>query len=131
MAKFGTLTHKQARFCEEYLIDTNGTQAAIRAGYSSRSASEISSELLGKLPIQSNIQCLRDSLSERNAISADRVVTELSLIAFAALDHELVDLKSKLKALELVGKQLGMFRDRVDVESRVTLEDLIVASNQL
>ena len=70
------LTNKQQAFCEEYLIDLNGTQAAIRAGYSEKTANRIASQLLSKLDIQSAIQELKISRSERTQTDYDWVLIE-------------------------------------------------------
>lgn len=77
------LTPKQARFCEEYMIDLNGTQAAIRAGYSPKTAQEQSSCLLSIVMVKSRIDELQKTRSMRTGIEADRVVKELALIGFA------------------------------------------------
>ena len=76
------LTPKQKKFCEQYLIDLNATQSAIRAGYSARRASEIGYQLLHKTTVQGTIQKLQKSLSEKTEVSAQRVVKEFAKIAF-------------------------------------------------
>src|SRR5579875_2449812 len=76
------LTPKQKRFVEEYLIDLNATQAAIRAGYSAKNADKIGSELLGKTRVAEAIQKAMDERSKRTEITADRVLQELARIAF-------------------------------------------------
>ena len=74
------MTDKQARFCEEYMIDLNATQAAIRAGYSPKTANEQAARLLANVSIQNRIAQLQAEQSRRTGVSADRVVRELSLI---------------------------------------------------
>ena len=76
------LTAKQERFCEEYLIDLNATQAAIRAGYSVESAGSIGSENLTKPEIRARIDTAMAERSKRTGINADRVLRELGRIAF-------------------------------------------------
>ncbi len=76
------LTDRQDRFCEEYLIDLNGTQAAIRAGYSVGSAGSIASELLTKPNIRARIDTAMAERSRRTGVNADRVLRELGRIAF-------------------------------------------------
>ena len=78
-----TLTPKQQRFVDEYLTDLNATQAAVRAGYSARSASEQGYDNLRKPQIQAAIAAARTSQCERVDIDADRVVREAWLIATA------------------------------------------------
>ena len=149
MAKF---TAKQQRFIEEYLIDLNATQAAIRAGYSVKTANEQGSQLLAKLSIQQAIAEKMAERSKRTGVNQDRVVLELEKIAFVKMtdvvdsngriragateddlsciesikykesDNEYggsiereVKIASKLKALELLGKHLGMWNDKVDL----------------
>jgi len=80
------LTDKQKRFCEEYLIDLNATQAAIRAGYSEKTANRIASENLTKLDIQAYIQELNQARQERTQITADMVIQELGKVALINLD---------------------------------------------
>ena len=146
------LTAKQQRFIEEYLIDLNATQAAIRAGYSVKTANEQGSQLLAKLSIQQAIAEKMAERSKRTGVNQDRVVLELAKIAFVKMtdvvdsngriragateddlsciesikykesDKEYggsiereVKIASKLKALELLGKHLGMWNDKVDL----------------
>ena len=110
------LTEKQKRFCEEYLIDFNATQAALRAGYSQKTAYSIGDENLRKPEIQSEIQSLIKKRSERTGINADIVIKELVKIALA--DTEITG-KEKMKALELLGKHLGLFDNCKADESKV------------
>ena len=76
------LPAKRQRFVEEYLIDLNATQAAIRAGYSAKTAGSIGEEILKKPEIQEAIQAAMKARSERTEITADRVLKELGRIAF-------------------------------------------------
>ena len=101
------LTEKQKRFCEEYLIDLNATQAAKRAGYSENTASRIGAELLQKTSVLDFLRILREKQSERTGITADDVLRELKSIAFT--EEVEISGKEKMKALELLGKHLGMF----------------------
>ena len=77
------LTAKQKRFVAEYMLDLNATQAAIRAGYSQRRASEIAYQLLQKTPVQDAIAAAQEIREKRLDITADRVVAELARLAFA------------------------------------------------
>src|SRR6056297_478874 len=79
------LTDKQKAFCEEYLIDLNATQAAIRAGYSEDSANNIGPENLLKPSIQKEIQKLKDVRSKRTQITADKVLEELARIGYSKI----------------------------------------------
>ena len=152
MAKKAKLTEKQQRFVDEYLIDLNATQAAIRAGYSVKTANEQGSENLAKLSIQQAIAEAMAERSKRTGVNQDRVVLELAKIALvkmtdivdsqgriksdaspddlaciesvkykesesdtgSSVERE-VKIASKLKALELLGKHLGMWNDKLDV----------------
>lgn len=77
------LAPKQAVFVEEYLIDLNATQAAIRAGYSPKSAEDIGRQLLRKTPVAEAISKAQEARSKRTQITADRVLTELAKIGFS------------------------------------------------
>jgi phage terminase small subunit len=111
------LTPKQERFCQEYLIDLNATQSAIRAGYSARSADVRGSENLRNPHIQSRIEELQEQRQERTQIKQDDVAQERGLIAlsniadFLTIENEEVKLKNfskidrkKLGAIQSIKK---------------------------
>lgn len=77
------LTPKQRRFAEEYLVDVNGTKAAVRAGYSPHTANEQAARLLANVSVQEVIQELQEERSRRTGITAQRVLEELWDIAMA------------------------------------------------
>lgn len=77
------LSDKQKRFCEEYLIDFNGTQAAIRAGYSKKTAKEQSSRALTLVNVQEHIAFMQRQTSEKLNITKERVLNEYAKIAFS------------------------------------------------
>mgnify|MGYP003088201881 CR=1 FL=1 len=172
------MTDKQKRFCEEYLIDLNATQAAIRAGYKEKTAYSQGQRLLKKVEVQKQIEEGKKNLSERVKVTQERVIEELSCIAFSKasdyakviekdrmtesedgimipiLDHEGKPVKyktvepvltdnltedqkraiavikrgrdgfeikpyDKIRALELLGKHLGMFTEKVEVSGAI------------
>jgi phage terminase small subunit len=76
------MTPKQEAFVREYLIDLNATQAAIRAGYSARTANEQGARLLAHVSVRSAVQDGVSQRAERTEITADRVLKELARIAF-------------------------------------------------
>lgn len=78
-----TLTAKQARFVEEYLVDLNAAAAARRAGYKGNHADVIGFQLLGKTLVQAAIEAAQRERSARTGITADRVIAEIAKIAFA------------------------------------------------
>jgi phage terminase small subunit len=181
------LTDKQKRFCEEYLIDLNATQAAIRAGYSPKTAEQTASRLLRNVKVQEYIAKRQKELSRSTEITQERVIKELALIAFSnnadyahvvekkmqveaggalvdlldkdgkpvmyrtvepVLTEELteeqkralavikkgrdgLEVKScdKVKALELLGKHLGIFTDKIEANvndtTRSELQELL------
>lgn len=88
------LTDKQERFVQEYLIDLNATQAAIRAGYSEKTAYSQGQRLLKNVEVKKLIEEGQKTVAERNNITIDRVISELALIGFANMgdymkpDHE-------------------------------------------
>lgn len=163
------LTEKQRSFIEEYLVDLNATQAALRAGYSEKTAYSQGQRLLKNVEIQDIIQERMKERSKRTEVTSDRVVEELAKIAFSdlkdfvhwdengvtILDSEHVDGSvlaeisettniqtfpnggeseriqkkvkphDKMKALEMLGKHLGMFKETVQHEGKlgVTIVD--------
>ena len=167
------MTERQKRFCNEYLIDLNVTQAAIRAGYTPKYANKKAYELLDKLEIKEYLDKKMKDREQRTEITQDKVVNELAAIAFSnasdffkvvdktvtvggsiVLDDEgnprtykdvefvntdklseankkvissikqgsnglEIKLNDKLKALELLGKHLGMFRDKIELSGNI------------
>lgn len=105
------LTPKQRRFVEEYLIDLNATAAARRAGYSERNADKIGPELLGKTRIAAAIHSAEQARSERTEVTADWVLEKL--VKEAERSGRGTSQSARVRALELLGKHLGMFPDRV------------------
>lgn len=77
------MTEKVKIFCKEYIVDFNATQAAIRSGYSKKTAGSIGQENLTKPEIQKEIQKLIDERSNRTQITADKVLQELAKIGFS------------------------------------------------
>ncbi|WNS74245.1 terminase small subunit [Bacillus sp. DTU_2020_1000418_1_SI_GHA_SEK_038] len=139
------LTDKQELFVQEYLLDLNATQAAIRAGYSKISAKEIGYENLTKPHILARIEELQSERSEKLQIDQEWVLRRLVQISDRCMTTEPVmafDYESKSmvetgeyqfdshganKATELIGKHLGMFKDKLelsgDLEINVSLDD--------
>jgi phage terminase small subunit len=126
-----SLNPKQLRFCQEYVIDSNGTQAAIRAGYSVKTAQEQSSRLLLNVIIQEKIKSLEKTVAERLGITHEYVLKNFQAIADRCMQAEEVMVKGPggqmvgtgeyrfdstgaNRALELIGKHLTMFTEKID-----------------
>lgn len=123
------LTGKQKRFVEEYLVDLNATQAAIRAGYREKTAGQIGFENLKKPEIQEAVAKAIQERQARTEITQDRVLSELGRVAFADADdgaESSLKYSNKLKALEMLGKHLGIFDrlDKVTSEGVQIIDDL-------
>ena len=110
------LTPKQAMFCREYLIDLNGTQAAIRAGYSPKTAQEQSARLLSNVIIQEYVQLLMEERSKRVNITAEDVLGDIIETRKAAADEG--KHSDRLKANELLGKHLKLFTDKTELTGK-------------
>jgi len=108
------LTPKQQRFVDEYLVDLNATQAAIRAGYSAKTAGSIGQRLLTKIEIQAELAAAMAAREERTEITADYVLRRLK--EEAELTGEGSSHSARIKALELLGKHQGMFTDRLKLD---------------
>lgn len=126
------LTPKQLRFCIEYLKDFNGTQAAIRSGYSKKTANEQASRLLANVNIQNQIKENNQKVEKSNIMDVQEIQERLTQMARGDLDEEVVVVtgdgdgyssahvmkkqigaKDQAKALELLGKANGLFVDKV------------------
>jgi len=129
------LTAKQEMFCREYLIDLNATQAAIRAGYSTKTAKEQAAQHLSKLNIQCRIAELKAEREERIQIDADYVLKQAvklhercmqeikpkNIGGKNAIDNNgnnlfVFDSTGAAKALELIGKHINVqaFKEKID-----------------
>lgn len=104
------LTPKQAAFVREYMIDLNATQAAIRAGYKAKTAYQTGAENLRKPQIQKAIQEQRKAAEEKCTVTVEWILSQIAQIA----QDEEVRTADRLKALELLGKHLGLWEKRSD-----------------
>jgi phage terminase small subunit len=135
------LTEKQRKFCDEYLIDCNATQAAIRAGYSQKTANEQGSKLLNNKSVSAYIDEQLEQIHSEKTADAQEVLeyltavmrgqhTEQTLQLVRNGCQEVVDIqvaaKDRIRAAELIGKRYGMFKDNVsvDLEPVVIVNDL-------
>lgn len=118
------LTAKQDRFCDEYLIDCNGTQAAIRSGYSERTANRIASQLLAKKEIQEAIAERQKRLSEN--LDFDVLELKKRLLRNEKRAFDMGEIQASNKALELLGRSIGAFTDNInnigDMRIRVSIK---------
>lgn len=141
-----TLSDKQQRFVDEYLIDLNATQAAIRAGYSERSAKEIGCENLTKPNIAKAIQEAFEERSKRTEVTQDYVLTTIQDTIERCTQAEPVKYKNGeqvmtetpdgevapaytfnangvLKGCELLGKHLKLFTEKIEHSGGVSFAD--------
>ena len=169
------LTAKQIRFVDEWLIDFNGKQAAIRAGYSAKTAEATAARLLRNVKVQAEISRRQKDLQRRTEVTQERVVKELARIAFANIADYLhvetqtrtkddgtevtyqivmlsetedlsvdqraalanvkqnvngveIKLHDKIKALELLGRHIGMFTDKLEVKGAIDIASVLAAA---
>lgn len=150
--EYNKLSAKQQRFVDEYCVDFNGTQAAIRAGYSVKTANAQAARLLANVNIKKALDEKRLEIAESSKLKTSDVIDELRKIAFSDITQVMsfsaskakikssrklsedakkivasvsqtqagltVKLHDKVKALELLGRYLNIFTDRVEVEGR-------------
>lgn len=114
----GKITPKQQRFVEEYLEDLNGTQAAIRAGYSKKSAGRFAQELLLKTHIQEAVSQAKAKRSERTGITQDNVLKELAKIGFS----NMLDYVTVTEGGDIVTDFSTLTRHQAAAISEVTVE---------
>jgi len=113
----GELNERQQLFCEEFLNPENKfsiTAAYIAAGYSHKSASTNAYELYNKPHIQAQIARLKSKRVQRQEVTVSRVVEDLLRIARKAEKEGMF--APATRALELVGKHIGMFHEKIDME---------------
>ena len=119
----GKLNPRQQRFVEEYLTDLCASQAAVRAGYSEKTAKQIGSRLLTYVDVQAAIEMGKAELSERAGITQEWVVDRLRDVHAASMEaRPVLDKNGEEKgfsfnpaaanrSLELLGKHTGMFQE--------------------
>ena len=120
-----SLTAKQKMFCEEYLVDFNGTRSAIASGYSENTAATISSENLIKPNIRAYIKHLTEKRNERVHVDVDYVLKNLKkVVRMTTRENNLgnIDATGANKSLELIGKHLGMFIEKVETTQNITVQ---------
>lgn len=110
------LTAKQQRFVEEYLVDLNATQAAIRAGYSEKNADKIGSELLGKTGVAEAVQEAMAKRSAKTGLTAEKVLADLEELRKMALSDK--HYSTAAKCIELQGKHLKIFTDKHELSGQ-------------
>lgn len=124
------LTEKQKRFADEYIISGNATQAAIKAGYSKKTANRIATENLSKLVIKNYIEERLEELKSERTADAQEVLEYLTSVMRGNETEEVligvgegvqstvqkeVGAKDRLKAAELLGKRFALFTDKTEV----------------
>lgn len=142
------MTPRQRKFCDEYLISGNGTDAAIKAGYSPKTAKQIATENLSKPDLRAYIDAKLEEISSAKTANAKEVMEYLTSVMRGESTSEIVvvegvgdgcseartmnkapDEKERLKAAELIGKRYGLFTDKVGVEGAVPV--IITGDDQL
>ncbi len=135
------LTEKQKRFCDYYVETGNATEAAIKAGYSEKTARFIASENLTKPYIKNYIDARLKELQEKRIAKAEEVMTFLSASMRGELQEEVVvveglgegaseakiikkqiSAKDRIKAAELLGKRYALFTDKLNVDASVGVQ---------
>lgn len=132
------MNKKQKRFADEYLIDCNATQAAIRAGYSKKTANEQGNRLLANVSVKTYIEEQLQRIHNDNIADATEVMMYLTSVLRGKSESEIVviegtgegcsdarrmnkapDEREKLKAAELIGKRYGIFKDNLSIEGAI------------
>lgn len=138
------MTKRQERFIQEYLIDLNAKQAAIRAGYSPKTAQEQASRLLSNVKVQTAIAAFLDGMTSANIADIEEIMKYLTAVMRGEHTEEVlilvgngvqkittkqVSAKDRLKAAELLGKRYGLFNDKVKIDNAIPV--VIVGDDQL
>lgn len=131
------LTTKQKRFCTEYLIDLNATQAAIRAGYSEKTAYSMGQRMLKNVEIKKYIDQQLKQLKNEKTADAQEVLEYLTAVMRGEQKEQVpllvgegvqelvqkdVSVKDRLKAAELIGKRYALFMEKMELQSETTVQ---------
>lgn len=142
------LTPKQQQFCLEYLKDFNGTQAAIRAGYSKKTANEQAARMLANVSIQNYIRETNSAIQKSTIMDVQEIQERLTKVARGDLKEDVVVVlgdgeghstakvvkkqigaKDQVRALELLGKANSLFVDKIQNLSPPQIVDDIPPDN--
>lgn len=142
------MTDRQQRFCDEYLVDCNATQAAIRAGYNSKTAYSQGQRMLKNVEVKAYIDKQLGNIHSEKIADTQEVMKYLTSVLRGQTESEIVvvegigdgcstarkivkapDEKERLKAAELLGRRYSMFSDKVNLEG--TLPVMIVGEDNL
>lgn len=143
------ITPKQEKFCLEYLKDFNGTQAAIRAGYSKKTANEQAVRLLAKVSIQNYIKEINSKVEKSSIMDIQEIQERLTAMARGEIQEEVIVVtgdgdgyssaqvmkkqigaKDQAKALELLGKANSLFVDKIQNMAPPQIYDDIPPNNE-
>jgi terminase small subunit len=139
-----TLTPRQQKFCDEYLISGNATEAAIKAGYSRKTAKQTGSENLSKPDLRAYIDEQLAKIHSAKIADAEEVMKYLTSVMRGEHTEQVLKLvgegvqtvtdidvsaKERLKAAELIGKRYGLFTEKVGLEGAVPV--IITGDDQL
>lgn len=142
------LTPKQQQFCLEYLKDFNGTQAAIRAGYSKKTANEQAARMLANVNIQNHIREINNAIQKSTIMDVQEIQERLTKVARGDLEEDVIVVlgdgegystakvvkkqigaKDQVRALELLGKANSLFVDKIQNLSPPQIVDDIPPNN--
>lgn len=131
------MKEKQKRFCEEYLVDCNATQAAIRTGYSEKTARAIGQRLLTNVDIKKYIDQQLQKLKNEKIADAQEVLEYLTSVMRGEQKEQValltgegvqdlvqkdVSAKDRLKSAELIGKRYALFTEKLELQGETTVQ---------
>lgn len=131
------MKEKQKRFCEEYLVDCNATQAAIRTGYSKKTARAVGQRLLTNVDIKKYIDQQLQKLKNEKIADAQEVLEYLTSVMRGEQKEQValltgegvqklvqkdISAKDRIKAAELIGKRYGLFTEKLELQGETTIQ---------
>ena len=123
------LSNKQKMFVKEYIIDFNGSRAAVAAGYSEKTSKEIASENLTKPNIQEAIQKAINPKLDKLDVTVENVIESiLDIRTSCAADGEdgMIDAGNALRSNEMLGKYLKMFTEKIEHSGKIEMPTVVI-----
>lgn len=124
------LSDKQKKFCEEYIKDCNGKKAAIRAGYSERTAQEQAARMLSKVKVKAYMNSIQAERRQESRVDQEWVLEkfkEIARITMKPNDKGKIDAHGAARALENIAKHLGFYeKDNKQLRSDTTFKIEII-----
>jgi len=126
-----TLTEREQRFVDQFLLLGNATQAALAAGYANnRGISAMASRVFNRPRVKAAIEAAKEQMHEKNLITVEGILADLQELKVRCMSDEKWNPQAAKGALELLGKHLKMFTDRMEIDTSDELAEKLARARR-